>query len=231
MQDDDEADTVGCCTLKVENVVLVPPNKLQVDGFFKIFLALVHSFSAWIFDIVFFFFLKKKTSSTSSVKILSDISTLWRLIYLSTKQLENSGLVTALYVYFLSFYSYPSVHLLIFACNSLARKSDGEDLFDMLDTSKLNAHLKELMPGLTAKVFRTYNASITLDDIVSINITDFPPIYEYFVFMLFKFLLDEPEEPSLVQTLLSSECFQLGNYFEHIGESRKYAVQKLVFRE
>jgi DNA topoisomerase-1 len=42
-------------------------------------------------------------------------------------------------------------------------KSEGDDLFDKLDTSKLNAHLKEIMPGLTAKVFRTYNASITLD--------------------------------------------------------------------
>lgn len=30
VQDDDEADTVGCCTLKVENVALVPPNKLEV---------------------------------------------------------------------------------------------------------------------------------------------------------------------------------------------------------
>ncbi|ERN08515.1 hypothetical protein AMTR_s04000p00007400, partial [Amborella trichopoda] len=42
-------------------------------------------------------------------------------------------------------------------------KKEGDDLFDKLDTSKLNAHLKELMPGLTAKVFRTYNASETLD--------------------------------------------------------------------
>jgi len=45
-------------------------------------------------------------------------------------------------------------------------KSGSDDLFDKLDTSKLNAHLKDLMPGLTAKVFRTYNASITLDDMV-----------------------------------------------------------------
>lgn len=29
-QDDDEADTVGCCTLKVENVEPVPPNLLKV---------------------------------------------------------------------------------------------------------------------------------------------------------------------------------------------------------
>lgn len=42
-------------------------------------------------------------------------------------------------------------------------KKGGDDLFDKLDTSKLNAHLKGLMTGLTAKVFRTYNASITLD--------------------------------------------------------------------
>lgn len=45
-------------------------------------------------------------------------------------------------------------------------KSKTDDLFDELDTSKLNAHLKELVPGLTAKVFRTYNASITLDKMV-----------------------------------------------------------------
>lgn len=45
-------------------------------------------------------------------------------------------------------------------------KKENDDLFDELDTSKLNAHLKELMPGLTAKVFRTYNASVTLDEMV-----------------------------------------------------------------
>ncbi|KAL3850228.1 hypothetical protein ACJIZ3_012110 [Penstemon smallii] len=80
-KDDDEADTVGCCTLKVENVEPVPPNILKI----------------------------------------------------------------------------------LF----LPGKKGGDDLFDKLDTSKLNAHLKELMPGLTAKVFRTYNASITLDDMLS----------------------------------------------------------------
>jgi len=35
-------------------------------------------------------------------------------------------------------------------------------LFRFLQTSILNKHLQELMDGLTAKVFRTYNASITL---------------------------------------------------------------------
>lgn len=43
-------------------------------------------------------------------------------------------------------------------------KEPGDDLFDRLDTSGLNVHLRSLMPGLTAKVFRTYNASITLQD-------------------------------------------------------------------
>ena len=37
------------------------------------------------------------------------------------------------------------------------------DIFDAVDPSKVNAHLQTLMPGLTIKVFRTYNASITLD--------------------------------------------------------------------
>jgi DNA topoisomerase-1 len=44
----------------------------------------------------------------------------------------------------------------------MENKEPKDDLFDRLDTPSLNAHLKTLMPGLTAKVFRTYNASITL---------------------------------------------------------------------
>ncbi|XP_051953577.1 DNA topoisomerase I, mitochondrial-like [Xyrauchen texanus] len=41
-------------------------------------------------------------------------------------------------------------------------KQGGDDIFDRLNTQLLNKHLSSLMPGLTAKVFRTYNASITL---------------------------------------------------------------------
>ncbi|KJH53273.1 Eukaryotic DNA topoisomerase I, DNA binding protein [Dictyocaulus viviparus] len=41
-------------------------------------------------------------------------------------------------------------------------KDPGDDLFDRLDTASLNEHLRSLMDGLTVKVFRTYNASITL---------------------------------------------------------------------
>ena len=43
-------------------------------------------------------------------------------------------------------------------------KKPGDDLFDRLNTSILNEYLNTLMPGLTAKVFRTYNASITLQE-------------------------------------------------------------------
>ncbi|XP_020235944.1 DNA topoisomerase 1 alpha isoform X2 [Cajanus cajan] len=105
-KDDDEADTVGCCTLKVENVTAEAPNKLRFN------------------------FLGK-----DSIK------------YENTVEVE------------LPVYN----AILKFQKN----KRPGDDLFDMLDTSKLNAHLKELMPGLTAKVFRTFNASITLDNMLN----------------------------------------------------------------
>ncbi|XP_010536698.1 PREDICTED: DNA topoisomerase 1 alpha [Tarenaya hassleriana] len=105
-KDDDEADTVGCCTLKVGNVECIPPNKLKFD------------------------FLGKDS-----------------IQYVNTVEVE------------------PPVYKAIGQFQT--GKSKADDLFDQLDTSKLNAHLKELMPGLTAKVFRTYNASITLDVMLS----------------------------------------------------------------
>ncbi|XP_075508997.1 DNA topoisomerase 1-like [Primulina tabacum] len=105
-KDDDEADTVGCCTLKVENVEPVPPNILKFD------------------------FLGKDSIRYQNEVIVQTP------VFKAIQQFRNG-------------------------------KKGGEDLFDKLDTSKLNAHLKELMPGLTAKVFRTYNASITLDDMLS----------------------------------------------------------------
>ncbi|CAA2969751.1 topoisomerase I [Olea europaea subsp. europaea] len=105
-KDDDEADTVGCCTLKVENVEPIPPNILKFD-----------------------FLGKDSIRYQNEVEVESAV---FRAI-----QQFRSG------------------------------KKGGDDLFDQLDTSKLNAHLKELMPGLTAKVFRTYNASITLDEMLS----------------------------------------------------------------
>ncbi|CAA0829184.1 DNA topoisomerase 1 [Striga hermonthica] len=105
-KDDDEADTVGCCTLKVENVEPVPPNILKFDFLGKDSIR----------------YQKEVEVETPVFKAIQEF---------------RSG------------------------------KKGSDNLFHELDTSKLNAHLKELMPGLTAKVFRTYNASITLDDMLS----------------------------------------------------------------
>ncbi|RYP10860.1 hypothetical protein DL765_007960 [Monosporascus sp. GIB2] len=41
-------------------------------------------------------------------------------------------------------------------------KKDGDDIFDRLTTTQLNKHLSSYMQGLSAKVFRTYNASYTM---------------------------------------------------------------------
>ena len=109
-KDDDEADTVGCCTLKVENVTLLPPRSLQFD------------------------FLGKDS-----------------IRYFNTVEVDEQ-VFTAI-------------------GDFKSGKSEGDDLFDKLDTSKLNAHLKNIMPGLTAKVFRTYNASTTLDRILQETLT------------------------------------------------------------
>ncbi|NXA78661.1 TOP1M topoisomerase, partial [Thryothorus ludovicianus] len=46
----------------------------------------------------------------------------------------------------------------------MKNKDPTDDLFDQLTTNFLNKHLQHLMDGLTAKVFRTYNASITLQE-------------------------------------------------------------------
>ncbi|XP_014433330.2 DNA topoisomerase I, mitochondrial isoform X2 [Pelodiscus sinensis] len=46
----------------------------------------------------------------------------------------------------------------------MENKDPGDDLFDRLNTTVLNKHLQDLMDGLSAKVFRTYNASITLQE-------------------------------------------------------------------
>ncbi|XP_070380563.1 DNA topoisomerase 1-like isoform X2 [Dermacentor albipictus] len=43
----------------------------------------------------------------------------------------------------------------------MENKEPKDDLFDLLTTATLNKHLNKLMEGLTAKVFRTYNASMT----------------------------------------------------------------------
>ncbi|CAF1614073.1 unnamed protein product [Rotaria magnacalcarata] len=108
-KDEDEADTVGCCSLRVEHIKLY--DRIEIIGE----------------NIVEFDFLGK-----DSIRYTNKVSVEPR-VYKNLKLfMEN--------------------------------KEDNDDLFDRLTTSGLNQYLSELMDGLTAKVFRTYNASKTLQD-------------------------------------------------------------------
>lgn len=100
---DDEADTVGCCSLRVEHVKLEDDDYLSLD-----------------------FLGKDSMRYENTVKIT-------HLVW------ENINLF-------------------------LKGKKPKDDLFDKIDASSLNDYLKSQMDGLTAKVFRTYNASITLQN-------------------------------------------------------------------
>ncbi|KNE62356.1 hypothetical protein AMAG_07582 [Allomyces macrogynus ATCC 38327] len=97
---EDEADTVGCCSLRYEHVTLKEGNKVVFD------------------------FLGK-----DSIRYYNEV-------VVDAQVHKNLKL-------------FKKDH------------SDGDDLFDRITTTSLNKHLTSLMPGLTAKVFRTYNASFT----------------------------------------------------------------------
>jgi len=103
---EDEADTVGCCSLKFENVTLKPPNKV-------------------IFD-----FLGK-----DSIRFYDEVEVVPQVF-------KN-----------LKIFKKPP-------------KRDGDQIFDRLSTASLNKHLSSYMTGLTAKVFRTYNASWTMSELL-----------------------------------------------------------------
>jgi len=107
-KDEDQADTVGCCSLRVEHISLHPEKNGKEY-------------------VVEFDFLGK-----DSIRYHNDMSVEKRVF--KNLQLFVDG------------------------------KKPGDDLFDRLNTSILNEYLNTLMPGLTAKVFRTYNASITLQE-------------------------------------------------------------------
>ncbi|GAB7348823.1 hypothetical protein MBLNU459_g7535t1 [Dothideomycetes sp. NU459] len=103
---EDEADTVGCCSLKFEHVTLRPPQTV-------------------IFD-----FLGK-----DSIRFYDEVE-------VDPQVFKN---------------------LKIF---KKAPKKEGDEIFDRLTTSALNKHLSNYMTGLTAKVFRTYNASFTMSNLL-----------------------------------------------------------------
>ncbi|KAG8770804.1 DNA topoisomerase 1 [Ceratobasidium sp. 428] len=98
---EEEADTVGCCSLRYEHVMLEPPNKL-------------------IFD-----FLGKDSIRYYNVVEVEP------QIFKNIRIFKGDG------------------------------KGEGDALFDRVSTGGLNKHLTSYMKGLSAKVFRTYNASIT----------------------------------------------------------------------
>ncbi|KAK9436293.1 topoisomerase I [Metarhizium brunneum] len=103
---ENEADTVGCCSLKYEHITLEPPNKVTFD------------------------FLGKDSIRYNETA------------FVEPQVFKNLKLFKK------------------------APKSDGDDLFDRLTTSQLNKHLNSYMTGLTAKVFRTYNASYTMSTLL-----------------------------------------------------------------
>ncbi|KAM4722352.1 DNA topoisomerase 1-like [Rhinophrynus dorsalis] len=105
-EEGESADTVGCCSLRVEHIKLYP----ELDG------------EKYVVE---FDFLGK-----DSIRYYNKVPV--------EKQVFKN--------------------LQLFMEN----KQEGDDLFDRLNTPMLNKHLQSLMEGLTAKVFRTYNASITL---------------------------------------------------------------------
>ncbi|XP_058811780.1 DNA topoisomerase 1 isoform X2 [Topomyia yanbarensis] len=105
-KDEDQADTVGCCSLRVEHIEL-------------------HKEKNGKENVVVFDFLGK-----DSIRYYNEVEVEKRVF----KNLE------------------------LFKEN----KKPGDDLFDRLNTTVLNEHLRDLMDGLTAKVFRTFNASTTL---------------------------------------------------------------------
>jgi DNA topoisomerase-1 len=117
---DEEADTVGCCSLRVEHLKFDPNNEGE-------------------------------DSKEIELEFLGKDSMLFKqtIDFGSALYTENNGMGEQVYKNFQLF------------CK---KKKPTDDVFSDLTPTILNAHLKSIMEGLTAKVFRTYNASKTLQD-------------------------------------------------------------------
>jgi DNA topoisomerase-1 len=103
---EDEADTVGCCSLKMKHITLKEGNRVAFD------------------------FLGK-----DSIRFFMEVE-------VDPQVFKN-----------LKIFIKPP-------------KKDDDEIFDRLTTSALNKHLGNYMSGLTAKVFRTYNASYTMSNLL-----------------------------------------------------------------
>jgi DNA topoisomerase-1 len=80
-------------------------------------------------------------------------------------ELEFLGKDSMQYKQNIEFQRFGEVGELVFGClrSFCAGKKLSDEVFETLTPPVLNKHLNSLMPGLTAKVFRTYNASVTLE--------------------------------------------------------------------
>ena len=108
---EDEADTVGCCSLRVEHLHFDPdPTKLEIE-------------------------------------------------------LEFLGKDSMLFKQTIDFEKHGEPGRRVFACLKafVSGKKAESDVFDTLTPTDLNKHLSSIMKGLSAKVFRTFNASVTLE--------------------------------------------------------------------
>lgn len=80
-------------------------------------------------------------------------------------ELEFLGKDSMLYKQNINFAQYEDLGKLVYAAlkSFCAGKKAGDQIFETVDPPILNKHLTSLMSGLSAKVFRTFNASITLE--------------------------------------------------------------------
>jgi len=80
-------------------------------------------------------------------------------------ELEFLGKDSMQYKQNINFATYGELGKSVYRCLKAfcSGKKDNDDVFETLDPPTLNKHLTSLMKGLTAKVFRTYNASVTLE--------------------------------------------------------------------
>jgi DNA topoisomerase-1 len=117
---EEEADTVGCCSLRVEHLHF-DPNSEGGDN------------------------------KEIELEFLGKDSMLFKqtIDFGAANYNDNSGLGTQVYENLKKF---------------CGKKKKEEEVFDAINPTMLNNHLKQFMDGLSAKVFRTYNASKTLQD-------------------------------------------------------------------
>eukprot|EP00941_MAST-03F_sp_MAST-3F-sp1_P002246 g2246.t1 len=127
---EDEADTVGCCSLRKEHFIFEPTEESPHPS-----------------DMCFTLdFLGK------------DSMRYFQVIDLADERYAEHGVGAKVYANIKKFWK--------------KAKKGSDQMFDRLDPGVVNSHLKSVMPGLSAKVFRTYNASITLEDRLPVEIPD-----------------------------------------------------------